>query len=167
MVFESYTGHTMKHAHGFLYFVLLWLYYQLLQFFVINSSIFFGIPWLARNVHHCDVIMDVMTCQITSLTIVYSTVHSGADHGKHQSSASLAFARRIHRWPVNSPHKWPLTRKMCPFDDIIMVVAELVHSSRIDLIHTSQNTHFHISQCSIQNRNVLLSVLNRVLWDTE
>ena len=55
--------------------------------------------------------MDAMTSQITSLTIVYSTVHSGADQRKHQSSASLAFVRGIHRWPVNSPHKWPVTRK--------------------------------------------------------
>ena len=40
---------------------------------------------------------------------------------KHQSSASLAFARRIHRWPVNSPHKGPVTRKMFSFDDVIMI----------------------------------------------
>ena len=46
-----------------------------------------------------------MASQITSLTIVYSTVHSGADQRKHQSSASLAFARGIHRWPVNSRTK--------------------------------------------------------------
>ena len=39
---------------------------------------------------------------------------------KHQSSASLAFVRGIHRGPVNSPHKWPVTRKMFPFDDVIM-----------------------------------------------
>ena len=53
---------------------------------------------------HCsDVIMGVMACQITSLTIVYSTVHSGADQRKRQSSASLAFVQGIHRWPVNSP----------------------------------------------------------------
>ena len=45
---------------------------------------------------------------------------SGADQRKHQSSASLPFARGIHRWPVKSPHKWPVTRKMFPFDDIIM-----------------------------------------------
>ena len=45
---------------------------------------------------------------------------SGADHRKHQSFASLAFVRWIHRWPVNSPHKGPETRKMLPFDDIIM-----------------------------------------------
>ena len=67
--------------------------------------------------HCCDVIMGTMASQITSLTIVYSIVHSGADQRKHQSSASLAFVRGIHRWPVNSPHKWPVTRKMFPFDD--------------------------------------------------
>ena len=57
---------------------------------------------------HCnDVIMSVMASQITSLTIVYSTVSSGADQRKHQSSGPLAFVRGIHGWPVNSPHKWP------------------------------------------------------------
>ena len=45
---------------------------------------------------------------------------SGTDQRKHQSSASLAFVRGIHRRPVNSPHKWPVTRKMFPFDDVIM-----------------------------------------------
>ena len=61
-----------------------------------------------------------MASQITSLTIVYSTVHSGADQRKHQSSASLAFVWGIHRPPVNSPQKWPVTQKMFPFDDVIM-----------------------------------------------
>ena len=61
-----------------------------------------------------------MASQITSLTMVYSTVYSGADQRKHQSSASLAFVRGIHRWPVNFPHKGPVTRKMFPFDDVIM-----------------------------------------------
>ena len=70
--------------------------------------------------HYCDVIMGAMASQIISLTIVYLTVYSGADQRKQQSSASLAFVRGIHRWPVNSPHKWPATRKMFPFDDIIM-----------------------------------------------
>ena len=56
--------------------------------------------------------------QITSLAIVYSTVYSGADQRKHLSSASLVFVRGIHRWPVNSPHKGPVTQKMFPFDDV-------------------------------------------------
>ena len=62
-----------------------------------------------------------MASQITSLTIVYSTLYSRRRSKEHQSSASLAFVRGIHRWPVNSPHKEPVTRKMFPFDDVIMV----------------------------------------------
>ena len=47
--------------------------------------------------HYIDVIMGTVVSQITSLAIVYSTVYSGADQGKHQSSAPLAFVREIHR----------------------------------------------------------------------
>ena len=71
--------------------------------------------------------MGAIASQITSLTIVYSTVYSDADQRKHQSSASLAFVRGIHRRPVNSPHKWPVTRKMFPFDDVIMYPDTLSH----------------------------------------
>ena len=78
-----------------------------------------AISWV--HMIHCTHIMGAMTSQITSLTSVYSTVCSGANQRKHQSSVSLAFARVIHRWPVNSPHKWPVTRKMFPFDDVIML----------------------------------------------
>ena len=81
---------------------------------------FFAAPAVEVFPHYDDVIMTTMASQITSLTIVYSTVYSGADQRKHQSSASLAIVRGIHRWPVNSPHKWPVTRKMFPFDDVIM-----------------------------------------------
>ena len=77
--------------------------------------------WLIHISHYDDVIMGAIASQITSLTIVYSTVYSGADQSKHQSSASLAFVWGIHRGPVNSPHKWPVTRKMFPFDDVIMI----------------------------------------------
>ena len=78
-------------------------------------------PWFIKEtLHYSDVIMGAMASQITSRTIVYSTVYSGADQRKRQSSASLAFVRRIHRGPVNSPHKWAVTRKLVPFDDVIM-----------------------------------------------
>ena len=63
----------------------------------------------SQSMHYDDVIMGAIASQITSLTIVYSTVYSGADQSRHQSSASLAFV-----W------KWPVTRKMFPFDDVIM-----------------------------------------------
>ena len=64
--------------------------------------------------------MGAVASQITSLTIVSSIVYSDADQRKHQSSSSLAFVREIHRVPVNSPHKWPVPRKMFPFENVIM-----------------------------------------------
>ena len=67
--------------------------------------------------HHCDVIMSAMASQINC---VCSSVCSGADQRKHQSSASQASVRGIHRWPVDSPHKGPIMKKMFPFDDVIM-----------------------------------------------
>ena len=63
--------------------------------------------------------MGTMASPSTSITIVYSSVYSGADQIKHQSSVSLAFVRGIHRWQVNSPHKGPVTRKMLPFDGVM------------------------------------------------
>ena len=86
------------------------------------SRIFVNIQlsWTVPVSHHSDVIMGAMVSQITSLKVVCSTVYLGADQRKHQSSASLAFLRRIHRWPMNSPHTGPVTRKMFPFDDVIM-----------------------------------------------
>ena len=75
--------------------------------------------------------MGAMASQITSLTIIYSTIHSGADQRKHQSSASLAFVR------VNSPHKWPVTRKIFPSEDVIMTysLSEIYRISQ-DFEHT-------------------------------
>ena len=53
--------------------------------------------------------------------IVCSTVCSGVDQREYQSSASLTFVRGIHLWPMDSPHKGPVTRKMFPFDDVIIL----------------------------------------------
>ena len=57
---------------------------------------------------------------------VCSTVWSRPDQRKHQRSASQAFVRGIHHWPVNSPHKGPVMRKMFPFDDVIMAQSRWV-----------------------------------------
>ena len=103
-----------------------------------------------RRMHYNDVIMTTIASQITSLTIVYSTVYSGADQSKHQSSASLAFVWGIHRGPVNSPHKGPVTRKMFPFDDVIMVYSKnYTHGSRFVLFCHGLATHdfLHNFQC--------------------
>ena len=96
--------------------------------------------------HYNDVTMGSMASQITSLTIVYSAVYSGADQRKHQSSASLTFVRGIHRGPVNSPHKWPVMRKMFPFDDVIMIGPSL----QWDKISVTLHTHCHILLCDPQ-----------------
>ena len=40
--------------------------------------------------------------------------------GRREKKTLMLCVRRIHQWPVNSPHKWPVTRKMCPLDDVIM-----------------------------------------------
>ena len=72
--------------------------------------------------HYTDVIMSPMVSQFTGVSIVCSAVCPGTDQRKHQSSASLAFVREIHQWPVDSPHKGPVTRKMFPFDDVIMII---------------------------------------------
>ena len=57
----------------------------------------------------------------------FSAVYSGADEKRYQSSVSLAFVRGIHRWPVNSPHRGPVTRKTFPFDDVIMFQLERIN----------------------------------------
>ena len=96
--------------------------------------------------HYCDVIMTTMASQITSLTIVYSAVYSGPDRIKHQSSASLAFVWGIHRGPVNSPHKWSVTRKMFPFDDVIMYGVALLLLDTLTATYVSEiHTHSHQS----------------------
>ena len=78
--------------------------------------------------------MSTMASEITSLTIVYSTVYSGADQRKYQSSASLAFVRGIHWWPEISPHKGPVTRKIFPFDDDIIMLTSFP-SFKSDCFH--------------------------------
>ena len=69
--------------------------------------------------------MGAMVSQITSLMIVYSTVYSGADQTKHQSSVSRAFVLGIHRWPMNSLHKGLVTWKVFPFDEVIMRITSV------------------------------------------
>ena len=101
--------------------------------------------------HHSDVIMSAMTSQITDVSIVCSSVCSGADQRRHQSSASLAFMRGIHRRQVDSPHKGPVTRKMFLFDDVI--IQEREAKPPLDLGHEWViASHFcKCIYCSIQD----------------
>ena len=96
--------------------------YQLsgLYIFPINNVYKTNAKLETKNYHYSYVTMRVMASEITRISIVYSTVCSGADQRKHQSSGSLAFVRGIHCWPVDSMHKNLVMRKMFPFDDIIM-----------------------------------------------
>ena len=84
--------------------------------------------------------MSTIASQITSLMVVYPTVYSGADHRKHQSSASLAFVQGIRRGPVNSPHKWPVTRKMFPFDDVLIEIQQCICNEWPIDNHDTHNT---------------------------
>ena len=87
-----------------------------------------------------DVIMGTMASQITGISIVCWYVCSGADQRKLQGSASPAFLRGIHRGPVVSPHKGPVTGKIFPFDDVIISPNRRLISARlllIDLVATN------------------------------
>ena len=88
--------------------------------------------------------MTMLASQITSLAVVYSIVYSGVNQRKHQSSASLALVREIHRRPVNFPHKWPVTRKMFPFDDAIMAWLLLVTK-----MHKASKIIHCLNQCCL------------------
>ena len=104
--------------------------------------------------------MGAIASQVTGLTIVYSTVYSDADQRKHQSSASLAFVWGIHRGPVNSPHKWPVTRKMFPFDDVIMCY--IFSSYWISVGHWVPGrswSHLHGHRWTTSNDTIILAVL--------
>ena len=74
--------------------------------------------WSVTTTGTCygDIIKSTMASHITAVLILYPTVCSGVDQRKHQSSTSQAFVRGIHRWPVNSPHKGPVRRKMFPLN---------------------------------------------------
>ena len=85
---------------------------------------------------YSDDIMSALASQITGASMVCSTDCSGADQRKHQSSASLAFVRGIHRWPVNSPHKGPVTREMFPFHNVIMATYNPSHIIRRCLVYS-------------------------------
>ena len=110
-----------------------------------------------HQTHYNNVIMIAMASQFSSLTIVYSTVYSGTDQRKHQSSASLAFVRGIHRWPVNSPHKWPVARKMLPFDDVIMPTICLESVSESSLL---------IRLLHIESEDISIVVMSLILTTT-
>ena len=123
--------------------------------------------WVVRGLHlynfiyHCnDIIMGAMASQITSPAIVYSSVYSGSDQRKHQSSASLAFVRGIHRSPENYPRKWPVTRQMFPFDDIITIYSTLYIKINYAKTHLGLVTMTSILQTRFLNEFLVIEYLH-------
>ena len=100
--------------------------------------------------------MGAMASQITGVSIVSSTVCSGAYHGKHQSSASLVFVRGIHGKPVNSPHKGPVTRKLFPLMTsscnensrmrVILTETWIEESRKLFMMLSKTHAHFFMDQ---------------------
>ena len=106
-----------------------------------------------------DVIMDAVASQITSLTIVYSAVYSGSDQRKHQSSTSLAFVRGIHQSSVNSTYKGPITRKMFPFDGVIM------YAPKCEMTRKQHNhTHGDVKNWDISFPSLYKKIVNFKLF---
>ena len=114
---------------------------------------------------YSDVLISVMSSQITSLTIVYSTFYSGTNQRKHKRSESLAFVRAIHRRPVNSLHKGPVSRKMFPFDDVVMDDPR----SRMTRYNLRYNQHRvkHWSNLSVGGFRKVLGVIHRDFSDVQ
>ena len=100
--------------------------------------ILYSLYWQSR---HCLIILHIKFNQKIRLRYVLQWRHNGRDgvsnhrrldgllsrlfrrrSKKHQSSASLAFVRGIHRWQLVSPHKGQVTGKTFPFDDVIMII---------------------------------------------
>ena len=99
--------------------------------------------------HYCDVIMGAMASQITSLTIVYSIVHSGADKKKHAGNSPMT-----REFPA---HKWPVTRKMVPFDDVIMGIIQWCYGESHFVVTTLELFCYKIHV-------ILLAARIGVLW---
>ena len=129
--------------------------------------------------HNTEVIMDPMASHINGVSVVYQNVCSNGDQRKHQSSVSLAFVSGTHRSPVNSPHIEPVTRKMFPFDDVIMVVgcSYRTTSTRSDQInkdellsirpatqrisYTSDHTFGHSTSIEAYRANKMSDIISR------
>ena len=131
--------------------------------------------------HYSDVIMSVIMSQITGVSMVWSSVCSGTD----QSSASLAFVRGIHQWPMDSPHKGPVKRKIFSFDDVIMwnpigytnkrgyrvkfqwlrlyryrlwnsVVCSFIFNCGVNIVETWETVNFHITNASKKAKTLIV-----------
>ena len=109
---REYARYFIESATVKLWFVMLWLYNQIIfpkvmqlmyPYFITMTSC-----WARWR-------LKLPASRLSTQPFI-----QGADQRKFQSSAPLAFVRGIHRWPLNSPHKGSVTRRMFPFDDVIV-----------------------------------------------
>ena len=90
--------------------------------------------------------------------------YSGINERKHQSSASPAFLRGIHRWPVNSSHKGSVTRRMFPFDDVIMNSPGLQYLTlSIHRLYSTHGTNVYIRYSLAYNNDKKAGNNNEIL----
>ena len=120
------------------------------NFFLLTHNVLRPDGCLPTPLHYNDVIMNTMASPFTSLASVNAIVYASADQRKHQSSASLAFVRGIHRWPVTFPHKRPVTRKKFPFHDVIM--------------RRNPESMAETSFSSAQNHNASWPLIHMICW---
>ena len=113
---------------------------------------------LCRQMSYANPICHWNTIWLTLLSLQWR--HNGCDsvsnNQPHDCFLNRLFRQRskkisklrvtgLHRRPVNSPHKWPGTRKMFPFDDVIMYVAMYIRMIvELALKYTSKNTNTHV-----------------------
>ena len=121
-----------------------------------------------QEFHYSDVIMSAMASQTTGVSSVCPNVCSSVDQRKHQSSTSLAFVRGIHKWPVNSSHKGPVTRKMFPCDDVMMSVSVGLWPRSLDTLLKLTSAHveaLYKDRCvmgyEITGNSIVCSVFSR------
>ena len=120
-----------------------------------------------RLEHYIDVIMTTMASQITSLTVLYSTVYSDADQRKHQSSASLAFVWKIHQDPGEFPAQMASYADMFPFDDVIRVSSGYwgSHIGIVSKVKTSRIWRWQRIHIIFSYTHISITVV--VLWGLE
>ena len=78
--------------------------------------------------------------------------------GNIKAPRQLPFVWEIHRWPVNSPHKGPVTRKMFPFEDVIM----RLDSPKLFTNRTTWVSHMH--DLLIYANSIIISEMNVLTW---
>ena len=86
----------------------------------ISSDIFHQLICREESCHHNGVIMGAIESQIISLTIAYSIIFFRRRSKKTSKLRVTGLCAGNSPGTVNSPHKWPVTRKMFPFDDVIV-----------------------------------------------